>query len=64
MTDFSLILRNIIIFLFPVPFVLNFALAHGNEWPGYVAYVAVAVLVAAAGATGWAAWRQRRGPRP
>jgi hypothetical protein len=61
MTNFSLILRNIVFLLFPVPFVLNFAIAHGNEWPGYVAYMAVAVLVVAAAIAGWAVWRQRRG---
>ena len=31
MNSFGLILRNVVFFLFPVPWLLSFALAHGEE---------------------------------
>jgi hypothetical protein len=58
--NFGLILRNIVFFLFPVPFLLSFAVDHGEDWTGYVAYVAVAALVAAAVAIAWATNARRR----
>ena len=60
MDRFSLILRNIVIFLFPVPFLLGFATAHGGDWTAYVAYIAIIALVAAAAAAGWVASRRGR----
>jgi hypothetical protein len=59
MDKFGLPLRTIVFFLFPVPFLVSFAVAHGGEWTGYVAYVAVAVLALAAIAVGWAAIARR-----
>ena len=55
MDRFGLILRTIVFFLFPVPFLLSFAVSQGNDWTGYVAYVAVAGLVVAAVGAAWLA---------
>jgi len=48
MNRFDLILRNIVLFLFPTPFLLGFAIEHHGEWTAYVAYAAIVVLVLAA----------------
>jgi hypothetical protein len=61
MDRFGLPLRTIVFFLFPVPFLLSFAVEHGGEWTGYVAYVAVAVLTLAAIAVAWAVIARRGG---
>jgi hypothetical protein len=45
MSKFDLILRNIAFFLFPIPFLLGFAVAHPGDWTAYVAYAAIIVLV-------------------
>jgi hypothetical protein len=55
MNNFDLILRNIVFFLFPVPFLLSFAIEHGGDWTAYVAYTAVVALAFAAVAAGWVA---------
>jgi hypothetical protein len=47
MNNIGLILRNIVFILFPVPFLLSFAIEHGGEW-AWVAYIAVIALVLAA----------------
>jgi hypothetical protein len=60
MNNFNLILRNIVFFLFPIPFLLSFAIEHGGDWTGYVAYTAVVALASAAVATGWVASRRSR----
>jgi ABC-type multidrug transport system permease subunit len=60
MNNFGLILRNIVPFLFPVPFLLGFAMEHGRDWTAWVAYIAVVVLVLAAVAAGWIASRMGR----
>jgi hypothetical protein len=57
--NLGLILRTVVFFLFPIPFLLDFALSHGEDWTGTVAYVAIAVLAAGAVAAGWAATRRR-----
>jgi hypothetical protein len=44
MDKFGLILRTVVFFLFPVPFLLGFAVGHGADWTGYVAYAAAAAL--------------------
>jgi len=59
MDNLGLILRTVVFFLFPIPFLIDFAVSHGGEWTGTVAYAAVAVLVAAAVAAAWAAVRRR-----
>jgi len=59
MNSFGLILRNVVFFLFPVPWLLSFALAHGEEWTAWLAYIAIVVLVLAAVVSGWAASRRR-----
>jgi hypothetical protein len=47
MNKFDLILRNIVFFIWPTPFLLGFAIEdHG--WTAYVAYAAIVVLVLAA----------------
>jgi len=48
MDRFALVLRSIVFFLFPIPFLLSFAQGHGADWTGSVAYIAVAVLLLAA----------------
>ena len=60
MDRFGLVLRTVVFFLFPVPFLLGFAQAHGTDWTGYVAYIAVIVLVIAATVMGWAVHRRER----
>lgn len=60
MDKFGLALRTVVFFLFPVPFLLGFAVSHGEEWTGAVAYAAVAVLVLAAAVAGWLASRGGR----
>jgi hypothetical protein len=60
MNNFGLILRNIVFFLFPVPFLLSFAIEQGGEWTAYVAYTAVVALTLAALAAGWVASRRSR----
>jgi hypothetical protein len=61
MDKFGLVLRTVVFFLFPIPFLLDFAVSHGEDWTGTVAYVAVAVLASAA-AAGWVA--NQRGGEP
>jgi hypothetical protein len=60
MDRFSLVLRSIVFFLFPIPFLLGFAQGHGADWTGSVAYISVIVLVLAAVVTGWAVSRRER----
>jgi hypothetical protein len=62
MDKFGLILRTIVFFLFPVPFLVSFAVGHGTDWTGYVAYAATAALALAAVAAGWAVYRRGDGP--
>jgi hypothetical protein len=62
MDRFSLVLRSIVFFLFPIPFLLGFAQGHVADWTGTVAYFAVAVLLLGALATGWAVSRRNRQP--
>ena len=45
MNQFGLILRHIAFFLFPVPFLLGFAIEYRGHWIAYVAYAAIVVLV-------------------
>jgi hypothetical protein len=58
MDKFGLVLRTVVFFLFPIPFLLDFAVSHGEDWTGIVAYVAVAVLAAGAATAAWAATRR------
>jgi hypothetical protein len=58
MDKFGLVLRAVVFFLFPIPFLLDFAVSHGEDWTGIVAYVAVAALALAAAAAAWAATRR------
>jgi hypothetical protein len=60
MNNFDLILRNIVFFLFPIPFLLSFAIERGEDWTAYVAYIAVVALASAAVAAGWVASRRSR----
>ena len=45
MDRFGLLLRNVVFFLFPVPFLLGFAVEQGRDWAAYLAYAAIIVLV-------------------
>ena len=58
MDKFGLVLRTIVFFLFPIPFLLDFAVSHDEDWTGIVAYVAVVVLAVGAAAAAWAATRR------
>ncbi len=58
MDTLGLILRTTVFFLFPIPFLLDFALSHGEDWTGTVAYIAVAVLALGAAFAAWAAVRR------
>jgi hypothetical protein len=58
MDQFGLILRAIVFFLFPIPFLLDFAVSHGGDWTATLAYAAIAVLALGAVAAGWAASRR------
>lgn len=55
MDRFGLVLRTVVFFLFPIPFLLSFAMSRGSDWTAYVAYVAIAVLVVVAAGAAWAA---------
>jgi hypothetical protein len=46
--EFGLVLRTVVLFLFPIPFLLDFAVSHGEDWTGTMAYVAVTVLAVGA----------------
>ena len=60
MDRFGLVLRTIVFFLFPIPFLLGFAQAHATNWTGYVAYFAVIVLVLTAVMVGWVGYKRER----
>jgi cytochrome bd-type quinol oxidase subunit 1 len=60
MNNIGLILRNIVFFLFPVPFLLSFAIEHGGDWTAWVAYIAVVALTFAAVMAGWVTNRRGR----
>jgi ABC-type multidrug transport system permease subunit len=62
MDRFGLVLRSIVFFLFPTPFLLSFAVSHGDDWTGYVAYAAIGVLALAAAVAGLIAIRRNAGP--
>jgi hypothetical protein len=52
MDKIGTVLRAIVFFLFPIPFLLDFAVPRGGDWPGWLAYAAVAVLLLGAIAAG------------
>jgi len=58
MDKFGLVLRTVVFFLFPIPFLLSFAVSHGADWTGAVAYAAIAVLALAAVAAAFMATRR------
>ena len=60
MNNIGLILRNVVFFLFPVPWLLSFAMEHGEDWTAWVAYIALVALVLAAVVSGWVASRSNR----
>jgi len=45
MNTFDLIVRDLIFFLWPVPFLLGFAIGYPGHWVAYVAYAVIVVLV-------------------
>jgi nitroreductase len=60
MNNFGLILRSVVWFLFPLPWLLSFAMEHGEDWTAWVAYIAIVALILAAVASGWGAIRGDR----
>jgi len=56
MDKFGLVLRAIVFFLFPIPFLLGYAVDRGADWTAYLAYGAIAVLLVAAVGAAWGAW--------
>jgi len=55
MDKLGLILRTVVFFLFPIPFLLSYAVARGENWTAFIAYVAIAVLAVAAVGAAWVA---------
>jgi hypothetical protein len=55
MDKLGLILRTVVFFLFPIPFLLSYAVSRGEDWTVFVAYLAIAVLALAAVGAAWAA---------
>jgi hypothetical protein len=62
MKDAAHILGRMVFFLFPVPFAVSLGNTYSGAWTGYAAYAAAVILVAAAIATGWLAYRDSRRP--
>jgi membrane protein YdbS with pleckstrin-like domain len=62
MDRFGLLLRNVVFFLFPVPFLLGFAVEQGSNWAAYLAYAAIAVLVVIAALAAITTFTRHRGP--
>ena len=60
MNNFGLILRSVVWFLFPLPWLLSFAMEQGEGNTAWVAYIAIVVLVLAAVVSGWVAIRRYR----
>ena len=60
MNNFGLILRSVVWFLFPLPWLLSFAMEHGGDWTAWVAYIAIVALILAAVVSGWVAIRGDR----
>src|SRR5262249_28427485 len=60
MNNFGLILRNIVPFLFSVPFLIGFAMEHSRGSAAWVACIALVVLGLAVVAAGWIATRRGR----
>lgn len=58
MDRLGVILGTVVFFLFPVPFLLDFAVSRDGDWSAWLAYVAVAVLVSGAVAAAIAAKRR------
>jgi hypothetical protein len=56
MDKFGLVLRAIVFFLFPIPFLLSYAVDRGEDWTAYLAYGAIVVLLVAAAGAAWGAW--------
>jgi hypothetical protein len=54
----GLVLRTVVFFLFPILFLLDFAVLHGEDWTGTMAYVAVTVLAVGALAAALAGTRR------
>jgi hypothetical protein len=61
MDRLSVILGTVVFFLFPVPFLLDFAVSRGGDWTAWLTYVAIAVLVSAAVASALIVKRRRGG---
>ena len=58
MDKFGLVLRAIVFFLFPIPFLLGYAVDRGDDWTAYLACGAVAVLLVVAAVAAWGAWHR------
>jgi hypothetical protein len=60
MDRFSSVLRHSIIFIWPIPFLLGFAVEGDSGWPEYLAYAAAGVLAVVAVGVAWMTIRQNR----
>ena len=60
MDRFSAILRHVIFFIWPIPFLLGFAVERDPGWPEYLAYAAAGVLTVVAAGAAFVAFRRSR----
>ena len=60
MDRISAILRHIVFFIWPIPFLLGFAMERDTGWPEAVAYAAAGLLAVAAAGAAYMAVRRRR----
>jgi hypothetical protein len=60
MDSFSSVIRHVVIFLWPIPFLLGFAVGQDPRWPEYLAYAVAGVLAAVAAGGAVAAMRRSR----
>ena len=60
MDRFTLILRQIVFFLFPMPFLVGYGAENWGTWEGTVAAIAAAVLLLVSIAAGYSAFRRGR----
>jgi hypothetical protein len=58
MDSFSRVIRHVVIFLWPIPFLLGFAVGDDPGWPEYLAYAAAGVLATVAAGVALATMRR------
>lgn len=60
MQRLTLILQQVVLFAFPLPFLLGFGMQHMSDWTGYLALVLAVILAALATWVGWLSFRDNR----